>query len=502
MRKNLICLSTICAAFVLMPQFQVGAIQDSNSEMSKIVGITRSIISSYENFNKFEFPKGKIDYLTNSINPTLKHQKVRNIIGGKGSLLFTDDGEMIDMASMTVNCILGQNDAWVKSNLIAYNLTDQPSFHSTSFGSYMYYNYVSRLKNIKIANIENAVINHRQCNGSDVTELAILSAKHVHPERKKVVSFGGSYHGQNLTAYTVSEVQSKNKFMYKDVKDENVILGVPSNANTIDPTSTDLTPNDQKIVNDLENIAGDVYAVILEPIQGNNGLNMFNRGLLNKVREICNEHDICLIFDEAQTGWGWLGKMSAAEVYNVTPDIDVFSKAVTSGYGPLSIMVASPRYSYQPYGTAEKTNGGDLRSTVAANAVLDRLLGLSTNSLLSKDSISNLPSDLRDSLSKGLLAESFYVISTHLNSKLEELKSHSCKIGDLKGYGLVRGFEILDSDGNPDKALTSKFVDECYERGVFVKSSNNTIMLRPSLVIDIAQIDKAFEVFTDVLDRI
>lgn len=72
----------------------------------------------------------------------------------------------------------------------------------------------------------------------------------------------------------------------------------------------------------------------------------------------------------------------------------------------------------------------------------------------------------------------------------------------MKGYGLVRGFEILDSDGNPDKALTSKFVDECYERGVFVKSSNNTIMLRPSLVIDIAQIDKAFEVFTDVLDRI
>lgn len=194
--------------------------------------------------------------------------------------------------------------------------------------------------------------------------------------------------------------------------------------------------------------------------------------------------------------------MSAAEVYNVTPDIDVFSKAVTSGYGPLSIMVASPKYSYHPYGTAEKTNGGDLRSKVAANAVLDRLLGLSTNSLLSEGSISNLPSDLRDSLSKGLLAESFDVISSHFKSKLEELKSHSCKIGDLKGYGLVRGFEILDSNGNPDKALTSKFVDECYERGVFVKSSNNTIMLRPSLVIDIAQIDKAFEIFADVLDRI
>ena len=324
----------------------------------------------------------------------------------------------------------------------------------------------------------------------------------MHPERKKVVSFGGSYHGQNLTAYTVSEVQLKNKFMFKNIEDENVILGVPSNANTIDPTSTYLTPNDQKIINDLENIADDVYAVILEPIQGNNGLNMFSRGLLNKVREVCNKHDICLIFDEAQTGWGWLGKMSAAEVYNVTPDISAFSKAVTSGYGPLSIMVTSPKYAYQPYGTAEKTNGGDLRSLVSANAVLDRLLGLSTNSLLCADSISNLPSNLQNSLSKGLLVESFDTISNYLSTKLEKLKACSCKVGDLKGYGLVRGFEILNSNGEPDKALTSKFVDECYEAGVFVKSSNNTIMLRPSLVIDKVQMDKAFKVFTDVLNRI
>ena len=500
MRKKLVCLST--AVFMLLSPLKVCGMESNSSDVNNIIDITQSIMKSYKNLSNFEFPEGKIDYLTNSINPSLKHKKARNIIGGKGSLLFTDNGEMIDMASMTVNCILGQNDDWVKSNLIAYNLTNQPSFHSTSFGSYMYYNYAKRLHNIKIANIENPVINHRQCNGSDVTELAILSAKNVHPERKKVVSFGGSYHGQNLTAYTVSEVQLKNKFMFKNIEDENVILGVPSNANTIDPTSTYLTPNDQKIINDLENIADDVYAVILEPIQGNNGLNMFSRGLLNKVREVCNKHDICLIFDEAQTGWGWLGKMSAAEVYNVTPDISAFSKAVTSGYGPLSIMVTSPKYAYQPYGTAEKTNGGDLRSLVSANAVLDRLLGLSTNSLLCADSISNLPSNLQNSLSKGLLVESFDTISNYLSTKLEKLKACSCKVGDLKGYGLVRGFEILNSNGEPDKALTSKFVDECYEAGVFVKSSNNTIMLRPSLVIDKVQMDKAFEVFTDVLNRI
>ncbi len=88
--------------------------------MNYILNISHSILRSYENVTKFELPKEKIDFLTNSINPTLKHKKARNIISGKGALLFTDAGEMIDKASMTVNCILGQNDAWIKSNLIAF----------------------------------------------------------------------------------------------------------------------------------------------------------------------------------------------------------------------------------------------------------------------------------------------------------------------------------------------------------------------------------------------
>lgn len=504
MSKNRIwvALFGVCSFLV---QFQhVSAInlgRDDIAEVNKVANITRAVLNSYRHLEEETFPT-EVEYLTNSINPMKKYKSVRNILRGKGSLLFTDHGEMIDMASMTVNCILGQNDLWVKSNLIAYTLTSQPSFHSTSFGSFLYYTYAKRIYDAKIANIENPVINHRQSNGSDVVELAILTAKNTNSQRKKVVSFGGSYHGQNLTAYTISAVQTKHKFMYKDIYDENEILSTPSNAETIDPLEVTLSQNDAKIIEKLESISKDVYAVIIEPIQGNNGLNMCTRGFLNKLREICTKNDICLIFDESQTGWGWLGKMSAAEVYNVTPDIDVFSKAVAAGYGPLSIMVAKPKYSFQPYGTAEKTNGGDLRSLVAGNAVLDRLLGISTNPYLHNINMSAFPLELQKELKEGLLKFSYSKILNSLNMNLTKLKNNSDKVGKLKGYGLVRGFEILNSSEIPDSTLTSKFVEECYNSGVFIKNSNNTVMLRPALVIEEKQINRAFEIFTDILQRI
>lgn len=229
---------------------------------------------------------------------------------------------------------------------------------------------------------------------------------------------------------------------------------------------------------------------------------MCSRGFMNELRKVCTKNNICLIFDEAQTGWGWLGKMSAAEVYDVIPDICVFSKAVTSGYGPLSLMVAKQKYGFQPYGTAEKTNGGDLRSLVAGNAVLDRLLGISTNPYLKNLEISSLPIELQHDLKEGLLKTSYTRTLGLLNQNLKKLQKSSNKIGKLKGYGLVRGFEILNNDGAPDNSLAQKFAEECYNLGVFVKNSNNTIMLRPSLTINKKQMDKAFKIFSNVLQRI
>ena len=153
-------------------------------------------------------------------------------IGGEGAIIHTNRGDLIDFQSMTVNCILGQNDPWVKMQQIAYLLSERPSFHTTRLGSEIYYSLPSRLVNIGLAGIPDPVISHRQCNGSDAIEHAIRAAKNYNADRDLLVSFRGSYHGQNLTAYGVSDVQRKHGFLASF--DSVFFLPAPEGAMTID----------------------------------------------------------------------------------------------------------------------------------------------------------------------------------------------------------------------------------------------------------------------------
>ena len=259
------------------------------------------------------------------------------VYSGKGATLQTNKGELIDLASMTVNCILGQNDPWVNANMIAYLLSGRPSFLTTRLGSDYYYKVAKRI--IKVSKMKNAVINHRQCNGTDVTELAVLAAfKHRKEGSHLLASFTNSYHGQSLTSYLMSGLQQKHKFL---IQDEPVLfLDQPTNTYDLEK-STVLSEKDQQTLDMLIHNASKVFAVIIEPVQVNNAVNTPSIAFLKKLKEICIKHDIALIYDEVQTGFGWLGTMSAAERYGVYPNLMALSKALTSGNGPLSALVSA-----------------------------------------------------------------------------------------------------------------------------------------------------------------
>ena len=131
--------------------------------------LVQSLTSKYDaNNTNFSFSSGKRGFLTNDIVPGNI-----TVTSGKGATLQTSRGEMIDLASMTVNCILGQNDPWVKANMVAYMNSDRPSFVSSTMGSEFYYKVARRI--LDVSRMKNSVINHRQCNGTDVIELAKFS---------------------------------------------------------------------------------------------------------------------------------------------------------------------------------------------------------------------------------------------------------------------------------------------------------------------------------------
>jgi 4-aminobutyrate aminotransferase-like enzyme len=413
------------------------------------------------------------------------------LISGEGALLKTNVGEVIDLASQTVNCVLGQNDPWVKANQIAYLMSERPSYHSSRLNSDIYLSFPKRLSNLNIGLIENSVINHKQVNGSDVVELAVKAAhENSLPKKNVIFSFKNSYHGQNLTAYFISEKQNKHIFMAET--DKVNFLCEFDNSNNWDKDK--LTKKEVKSLKILREKGDFVFAVIIEPIQVNNGVNTCSKIFLKNLREICDEKDITLIFDEVQTAFGWLGKLTAAEFYNVKPDIIALSKGLTAGNGPLSIMAAEHKYKSIGYGSGEKTNGADVRSLVAANSVLDRLMGVPSNLIPAF-----VNGRLREELEKGLLSEVSY------KSKILDKCLNSIKIlfpniiGEVRGNKMIRGFEILNKNGKPDKESANIIYEKSIEKGVLVRRSENFIIIKPPIVISEQQIMRAFEILIDVI---
>jgi 4-aminobutyrate aminotransferase-like enzyme len=401
------------------------------------------------------------------------------ISSGYGATLRTADGkEIIDFSSMTMNCCLGQNDPWVKLCLLAYLTSDMPSFLTSRLHSPIYCNYPYRLSQLKIGGIDDPKINHRQCNGSDVTELALKAASEKALGRKYVAAFAGGYHGQNLTNYFISDRQKHLKFL---AETDNVLF-LP------EPLSTD--ENRSEILQLLQKNSKNIYALILEPIQMNNGVRIFSKKLLSEIRAICDKENICLIFDEIQTAFGWLGHLTAAEAHDVAPDILVLSKGITSGNGPLGVMVSKKEYSDLPYGCGEKTNGADLRSLVAANAVLDRLLGINDNNLL--DIIGD---EHRKDLQEGFLNQ-IPQKTSWLKNLLQYLqKIFPDKIESVCQSGLIAGVKLDIPAGKFEKITMFSL-----EKGLLIrKVGTSTIAIKPPLVITKGEFELGASILSDVI---
>jgi 4-aminobutyrate aminotransferase len=407
-------------------------------------------------------------------------------ISGRGATIQTNAGPLIDFQSMTVNCILGQNDPWVKLQQIAYLASERPSFHTTKLGSELYYSLPKRLINLGVGGIKNAVVSHRQCNGSDAVEHAIKAASMAHPDRALLVSFEGSYHGQNLTAYTVSHVQRKHKFLV----DSNSVVYLPAPDSTDSIyVDSDLSARERQALDKLDSIAENVFAVIVEPIQMNNGVQPYSSSYLRSLRQLCTLHDICLIYDEIQTGFGWLGRMSAAEYHGAPPNIGAFGKALTAGNGPLALTIADRRYGHMEHGTASKTNGSDVRALVAAHAVVDRLVGIPASSIPGF-----IAPQLRVELERGLLSD-VSEKSIHLWNRLSDLAHKFPKtIAKVKGGGLMCGLELTDADGAPSSRLAESVMESCFRSGLFLRITRHALIVKIPITITMQELDHGCDV--------
>ncbi len=224
-------------------------------------------------------------------------------------------------------------------------------------------------------------------------------------------------------------------------------------------------------------ITKDTAAVILEPIQGEGGINVPPVGYLRKVRQLTKKKGVLLILDEVQTGLGRTGRMFCCDHEGVVPDIMCLAKALGGGVMPIGAFIASKKVwkVLEPNPSIHNsTFGGNPLACTAASATLEVLVD------------EHLPARAA-------------VMGNYFMRRLEELKEEYSKyIYDCRGRGLLIGLEFQS------KEIREAVQEELFYRGVLVAgtmNSNRTIRIEPPLIITESQINLMVDTLEGILSE-
>ena len=214
-----------------------------------------------------------------------------------------------------------------------------------------------------------------------------------------------------------------------------------------------------------EAISDETAAIMVEPIQGEGGVNVPSKEYFDEITKICAENDILLILDEVQTGFGRCGTLFAHELFDIKADIMTIAKGVGGGV-PMGAFLATEKVAsgFVP-GDHGTTFGGGPLVCAAANSVLDTILD------------------------EGLL-ENSKKVGAYFKDKLNELKEKHDKIIDVRGHGLMIGVELSENG--------AAYVDKLREMGFLINcTAGNVLRFVPPLIITEDEIDK----FVEALDK-
>ncbi|MCF6137524.1 aspartate aminotransferase family protein [Pseudalkalibacillus berkeleyi] len=320
--------------------------------------------------------------------------------------------------------------------------------------------------------------------GTEAIEGGIKLAKHV-TERPYVVSFTGCFHGRSLGALNVTTSKSK----YRKFLNPSGSYQIPYFDEDECPQGTDdcIAFSVKKLEKDFHKLfqhqvqPDEVACVILEPVLGEGGYIIPPKEWLQKIREICDQHDILLIFDEVQTGFGRTGDWFAAQTFGVTPDIMAIAKGIASGI-PLSATVASAELMQKwPLGSHGTTFGGNPIACSAALATLDVL-------------------------KEEKLIENAYEIGHYAMNQLENLRlKYDHVIRSVRGIGLMIGIEIVDPDTQkPSGDALLRILDLALEKGVLFYlcgNEGNVIRMVPPLIVTKDQIDAGLNMLEEAIEQ-
>lgn len=287
---------------------------------------------------------------------------------------------------------------------------------------------------------------HLGNSGTEAVEAAIKFARKF-TGKTGMVAMNGSYHGKSLGSLSVTFNPKYRKAFMPLV--EKVAFSPFGDIETL-----------------RTKIDNDTAFVIMEPIQGESGINVAPDGFLQDVRKLCDERGILLIFDEIQAGLGRTGKMWASEHWNTIPDIMCLAKGIAGGV-PMSATLTRPDIlAAMSKGEHSSTFGGNPLSCAG---------GIATIQALTQD---------------GLIENASRVGKIFMHG-LEKLKAKHNIVRDVRGKGMMIGVEMKFE-------VKDILMDGIQEGVLLLYSGRNILRFLPPLVMSEAEVTKVLE----VLDRL
>lgn len=398
----------------------------------------------------------------------------------RGSLVWDEDGKQyIDCTAQAWSNNLGAGDPRVVGAAKAQlqELTHaRPTFHTP-----VLLELTAKLREVSPGKLNRV----GYClHGSLATEMAMKLALRNRPQAKNILVLEDGYHGRTLVTMAASWPHPDNRFGPLQPRFTRVPHPYPYR------TRLGLTPEQEAaLCLDLlegtieRGVDGGVAALMMEPIQGNGGHIEFPESYYEGVRALCDRHEVLLIWDEVQTGFGRLGTMFAAEHYEVQPDIIAFGKAIGGGF-PLAGILADEALE----GFAEGDDAltfGQFPVSLAA--------GLATINAIEEDG----------------LCERARILGEHATGRLVEMQDRRSLIGDVRCPGMMVAIELVEDreTKRPARAATREAYRLGVQRGVLFGESRyaglgNVIKIKPPLDIEERQLDRALDVLDEVLGLI
>ena len=228
--------------------------------------------------------------------------------------------------------------------------------------------------------------------------------------------------------------------------------------------------------------ASNIAAVIVEPFAGSAGVVIPPVGYLQRLREICTQNNILLIFDEVITGFGRCGAMTGAEAFGVTPDILNFAKQVTNGVQPLGGIVATKEIydTFMAAGGPEYLVEFPHGYTYSAHPVACAAGIAALDLLVAEDGPGRVKA-----------------LAPHFQAAVHSLKG-ARHVADIRNYGLAAGITIAPLPGEPARR-PYEIAMYCWSKGFYVRYGADTVQLAPPFISEKAEIDRLVNVVGDAL---